>query len=87
MKQQINSKERLNAWVSPSTLSLIKIYAAAKHINLSEATEEVIKQAIGHIKVTINDSKGTDLRSLSGIIKDGYPTDLSEKHNEYTWDE
>ena len=85
MTIQINTKERLNAWVSPSTLSLIKVYAAAKNINLSEATEEVIKTAIGHIKVTITEPKKTDLRSLSGIIKDGYPSDLSEKHNEYAW--
>ncbi len=79
-----NQKERLNAWVSPSTLSLIKIYAAAKNMNLSEATEEVIKHAIGHIKVTIKEPQRTDLRSLSGSVK-GAPKDLSEKHNEYRY--
>lgn len=84
MKAQINSKERLNAWVSPSTLSLIKIYAAAKNLNLSEATEEVIKQAIGHIKVTLKTHEKTDLRSLSGIVKDA-PKDLSENHDEYRY--
>lgn len=79
-----NRKERLNAWISPSTLSLIKIYAAAKNMNLSEATEEVIKHAIGHIKVTIKEPQRTDLRSLSSIVK-GAPKDLSEKHNEYRY--
>ncbi len=82
-----NQKERLNAWINPSTLSLIKIYAAAKNLNLSEATEEVIKKAIGHIKVTIREPQKTDLRSLSGIIKEGLPVDISERHDKYTWDE
>lgn len=85
MKIQNQQKERLNAWISTSTLSLIKIYAATKNINLSEATEEVIKAAIGHMKTLHVEPKKTDLRTISGIIK-AAPKDLSQKHDEYRYD-